>query len=315
MARYSSPRSPRPSGNAGGRPGDDPMAQQLPLVSGQWLLGWLLGIFGGGLMLVYLTLCLLFWQGQWQILFQRTQPVSAAAASIAASKEQVLFDTTESGQPRLSGSFLVPVNSAAGRTVLYLPDTSSIGFARTTRDLAAITATGVRSFAFNYRGMIEGQPDHPSESTSTEDTEAAWQFLTSTRHIVPTTIVIYGTGIGATLAAQLAAHHPEAAGLILDQPSLPALDLFHADPRSRWMPVRLLTRDRFNLIMPLQAASQPKLLLLPAASSQIIRHCAEVAKDPKLIVDLPAAASAANRTRQDALKRFLDELPASPERK
>ena len=321
MARYSSPRSPRPAGapasrsrRAGGQPGDDPMAQQLPLVSGKWLLLWLLAIFGGGLALVYLTLCLLFWQGQWQILFHRTQPVMSAAASIPGFREQVLFDTSESGQPRLSGVFLTPADSRSGRTVLYLPDTSTAAFEKTKQDLSALTTTNFRSFTFNYRGMVTGQPDHPSGATSSEDTEAAWQFLTSTRHIPPAAIVIYGTGLGAALAAQLAARHPEAAGLVMDEPSLPALDLFRADPRSHWMPVRLLTHDRFDPADSIATAPQPKLLLLPADADPVLRHYAQVAKAPKLIVDLPGAPSAGT-AKQEALKRFLDELPPALERK
>ena len=156
--------------------------------------------------------------------------------------------------------------------------------------------------------MVTGQPAHPSEAASVEDSEAAWQYLTGTRHILPSNIVIYGAGLGVALAAQLAAHHPEAVGLIIDQPSLPALDLFRADPRSHWMPVRLLTHDRFDSASPLATAPQPKLLLLPADADPAIRHYAQVAKAPKWIVDLPGASSA-DTARQEALKRFLDELP------
>ncbi len=304
MNRYASPRSPA------GRPANDPLAQQLPLVSGKWLLFWLSGIFGGGLVLVYLTLCLLFWQGQWQILFQRTQPVAVSAASLPGTREQVLFDTSESGKPRLGGIFITPpaTQPATSRTILYLPDPSSTGQEKTLQDLHFLAEANVRIFAFDYRGVVTGQPQHPSEISTTEDAEAAWQYLTGTRHTLPASIVFYGAGLGASLAARLAASHPEAAGLVMDQPSAPALDLFNADARSRWMPVRLLTHDRFDPTTSLRTATQPKLFLLPAGAPASVRLYAQLATPPKLIVDLSGTAAATNTTRQAAFRRFLNTL-------
>ena len=47
----------------------DPLAQQQPLVSGRWLASAILGVVAFAALCAYLTLCLLFYQGQWQVVF------------------------------------------------------------------------------------------------------------------------------------------------------------------------------------------------------------------------------------------------------
>ena len=303
-SRKPKPKQPRPP---------SPLDQQLPLVSGRWLAWSLLGIFGGGLLLVYLTLCLLFWQGQWQILFLRTTPVSAIQSTSpdAAAIKTVQFDMTEAGHPQLTGIFVSPPADRpySGKTVLYLPSTSANAASRTSETLHLLQQIGIAAFTFNYRGSVtdpmtrEGATIHPSEQLATEDTEAAWHYLVDTRHLSPGSIVIYGEGLGASLAAEAVARHPEAAGLVLDHPLPTALELLDADPRSRLMPVRLLTHDRFDPTIALGSAKQQKLFLLDDKNAAGKRYAA-LAADPKLIV-YPGTDSSAI---QGALKRFLDEL-------
>ena len=308
MARYSSPRSPKATTtNARPRPNPDPLAQQAPLVSAKWLLWSLAGIFGGGLLLVYLTVCLLFWQGSWQILFQPSLPVSALLSGPdAKGRELVQFDTTETGQPQLQGLFLKTTEGSpyANRTILYLPGTKADASTITNATLGALQEIGIGAFTFNYRGLGAERKQHPSEELATEDTEAAWRYLVETRHVPATSIVFYGRGLGASLAAEASRRHPDAAGLVLDDPSPTALELLHADARSNWLPIGMLTHDRFDPVAALAASKQPKLFLLHAGNAAGKRYAA-VATAPKLIV-YPGASPTA---RQDALRRFLGEQP------
>jgi dienelactone hydrolase len=311
MARYASPRSPKSKEGKPERPRPypDPLAQQAPLVSARWLLWSLAGIFGGGLALVYLTLCLLFWQGNWQILFSPVHPVSVLGAAAAGSfrVKEVRFAPNRGGQPTLDG-FLIPATDGsayADRTVLYAQDTTLAGHEHTAPTLGMLHQLGINIFAYDYRGFGQSENVHPSEKLATEDTEAAWQYLVNTRHIATGSIVIYGQGLGASLAAEAAARHPEAAGLILDSPLPTALALLRADPRSRLMPVRLLDHDRFDPTGALAKAKQPKLFLLDSQNAAGKGYAAAAA-NPKLIV-YPGSDPLA---KQAALKRFLDEQHA-----
>ena len=308
MVRYASPRSPKakPSKPERPRPYPDPLAQQAPLVSAKWLLWSLAGIFGGGIALVYLTLCLLFWQGNWQILFSPVHPVSVLGAAAAGSfrVKEVRFASNRGGQPTLDG-FLFPATEGAAyanRTVLYAQDPALTGHEHTAPTLVSLHELGINIFAYDYRGFGQSENMHPSEKLATEDTEAAWQYLVNTRHIAPGSIVIYGQGLGASLAAEAAAHHPEAAGLVLDTPQPTALEILTSDPRSRLMPVRLLDDDRFDPTAALASAKLPKLFLLDHHNAAG-EHYGAAAADPKLIV-FPGADPS---TKQAALRRFLDE--------
>ncbi len=310
MARsFPRDRSPRPRNKANPRStsrADDPLALQLPLVSGRWLLWSLLGVFGGGLALVYLTVCLLFWQGQWQILFHPAHPPAQDPPGV----EDVRFGTSEAGQTRLHGWLLnaQPGTPAAGFTILYLHAMTIGSLSGTATDLEALHSLGVNLFAFDYSGFGESQDVRPNEQRASADTEAAWQYLTGTLHVPPASVVLYGEGLGASLAADAAARHPDTAGLVLDAPSPTALQIFRADPISRWIPLWLLVHDRFDPRASLKSAKQPKLFLLPDTAEQAGSHYALLAASPKRVVRLPAGQQA-SRFRLDALRSFLSQLP------
>jgi len=289
---------------------NNPLAQQQPLVSGRWLAASLVCIFGGGLALVYLTSCLLFWQGQWQILFHPSHTITHTPATLGLAFDELHFATTETGQPRLDGWYLPVEDTApyASSTVLYLHSMESGSLSDALPELAALHQLGVNVFAFDYRGFGKSEPAHPTEKLATEDVDAAWQYLIETRHLLGSSIVFDGKGLGASLAAEAAARHPEAAAVILDSPSPTALELLRKDPRSHWMPVRLLAHDRFDPREALGHLKQPLLFLLPAPPADGPgRRYAERASDPKMIVSLPS--SGAEKYRLEALQRFLDDLP------
>ena len=93
---------------------------------------------------------------------------------------------------------------------------------------------------------------HPSEARVYDDADAAWNYLTDIRHLEPSSIILYGTGLGATIAAETALRHHESPALILENPAPPALSLVAADSRTSVLPVRLLFRDRFEIGPKLQ---------------------------------------------------------------
>ncbi len=121
-----------------------------------------------------------------------------------------------------------------------------------TAQLKTLHSLGINIFAFDYRGFGQSVNTHPSETRVYEDADAAWNYLTDTRHLDPRSIILYGAGLGATIAAETAIRHHESPALILENPAPPALSLIAADSRTSVLPVRLLFRDRFEIGPKLQ---------------------------------------------------------------
>jgi uncharacterized protein len=226
----------------------NPLAQQQPLVGGRWLLYAILGVVALAGVCAYLTLCLLFYQGQWQIVFHPSRSITSTPATVGVKYDDVRFDFTGTGQPQLAG-WWIPAESGAGyagRTLLFLHDGRG-SLSDVTAQLKTLHSLGINIFAFDYRGFGQSADFHPSEDHVYEDADAAWNYLTDIRHIDQKSIVIYGAGLGATIATETAIRHPESSALVLENPAPPALSLIAADSRTSILPIRWLFRDRFEI--------------------------------------------------------------------
>jgi len=264
-------------------------------------VGWLVKAFSAvvlaAVVCIYLTLCFLYYRGQWQFVLHPTR----ATGEPAASTNPIHFAPNDAGQPQLTGQWLTA--QAEGRygrlTILFLPsgDGSLVNSAET---VVALQGLGLNVFAFDYRGYGFSANLHPSQQRMTEDTEAAWRYLTTTRGVSPATIIPYGVGVGVSLAAHLAATHPEIPALILDSPHADLLDFARRESPSL-LPVRLLFRETFPLAEPISGLRTPKLLLADAGTANPAAFA--TAADPKLTVFLP---SRTGLLFDQAMERFLD---------
>jgi len=257
----------------------------------------------GGVVLValvcsYLTLCLLYRRGQWQIVLHPTHK----NASAASSADIVRFGPDESAVPQLVGRWLqaAPGSRYGAITVLFLPsgDGSLADSDATLRELQTL---GLNVFAFDYRGYGLSTATHPSEQKMIADTQSAWNYLTGLRGIPARQIIPYGVGVGASLAARLAADHPEIPALILVSPRTDLLEAARRDPRSSLIPAWLLFNQRFPLADPLSKLSTPKLLFSTTPDPHPPSF--KTAADPKISVVLP---SLSGPMYQQAITRLLD---------
>jgi pimeloyl-ACP methyl ester carboxylesterase len=275
------------------------------VVSPVWLIKAIALTILAALLCGYLTFCLLFYQGQWQLVLHPTR-TSASPTSIAGIPfELIRFSPDESATPQLTG-WWIP-SAPGGRydtiTILFLPDgngslTNSIPI------LASLHNLGLNIFAFDYRGYGQSATGRPSQQSMTEDADSAWQYLTTTRALSAQHIVPYGTGVGTSLATRLGANHNTIPALILDTPRADLLDVAIRDPRASLLPVRLLFHERFPLAEPLTTLRTPKLLLSRTTSpDQTFLH----ASDPRFTVEL---ASPSAVLYNQSLTRFLDQYVA-----
>ena len=283
-----------------------------PVVDPTWLLKALAATLLAALICAYASLCFLFYEGQWQIVLH-PQRTSASPSSIGGSPyELVRFGPDAPATPQLTGWWIPAAPNAhfAQSTVLFLPGANG-SLADSIPTLSALHGLGINLFAFDYRGYGQSAKTHPSQQNMTQDAESAWIYLTASRHIAGQRIVPYGRGVGASLAAHLAASHPSIPALILDSPQSDLLDVALHDPRSRLVPARLLFHERFPLIGPLATLRTPKLLIFQANASGESPEAFRTAADPKTTVELPAHSEALySQAVGRFLNRYLAQKPA-----
>jgi pimeloyl-ACP methyl ester carboxylesterase len=265
------------------------------------------------------TLCLLFWQGSWQLLYHPTSAVTRTPASLGLPFDPVGFATTEAGQPQLKGWWIPAAPDApyARYTVLYLHGQDG-NLGDTVDDLVTLHAIGLNILAFDYRGYGQSQFAHPTEARWREDADWALQYLRATRHIAANTILLDGKNLGANLALEVGARHPELAGIVLEQPlDSPASTIFN-DPRAHLVPAHLLVSDRFESTPPAVALRLPSLWFLespplidspPLAADRLpaIPAAFPAVTAPKMLVWL-SPKDTAKKDFKTALSRWLDDL-------
>ena len=300
-------------GRAGKRPGAE--AAGAPRVSGRWLVSAVALTIGAAALFAWLVLCLLFWQGSWQLLYHPAAAVERTPAGMGLTFDPVALATTEAGEPRLRGWWVpaAPGAAASRFTVLFLHGQNG-NLGDTVDALARLHAAGVNVLAFDYRGYGQSQFARPSEAHWRQDAEWALAYLEGTRHIDPATIVLVGTGLGANLALEAAAGHPELAGVVLDAPVAAPVSAIFDDARARLVPAHLLVRDRYDLDAAAAAVRIPVLWLERAAppasgGSQHDPEAYERVAVKKMLVWLSSPGDA-DKQEKDALARWLDELPA-----
>jgi pimeloyl-ACP methyl ester carboxylesterase len=304
MPRPTPTRSPKPDKRK------VPTPNPPEVVSPVWLvkaiaLTILVALFCG-----YLTLCWLFYQGQWQLVLHPTR-TSASPTSIAGIPyELIRFGPDESAIPQLTGWWVSsdPGGCYAHITILFLPDGNG-SLADSIPTLASLHKLGVNVFAFDYRGYGQSAAARPSQQGMIRDADSAWQYLTTSRAIPAKQIIPYGTGVGTSLATRLAGAHYDIPALILDAPRADLLNVAIRDPRATLIPARLLFHERFPLAEPLTTLHTPKLLLSRATA---LDQTFLTASDPKLTVELTSPSAV---LYSQSLTRFLDQyvaLPSSP---
>jgi pimeloyl-ACP methyl ester carboxylesterase len=282
-----------------------------PTVSGRWLLAAVSIALLGAALCAWGALCLLFWQGSWQLLYHPTSAVTRTPAAVGLAFDTVAFASTESGEPRLKGWWITAAPDARF-TVLYLHGQDG-NLGDSLDALAALHALGLNVFAFDYRGYGQSQFQRPSEALWREDAEWALQYLTETRHIAAGTIILGGKNLGANLALELAAAHPELAGVVLESPLDTPMNAVFNDPRARLVPAHLLVRDRFDTD---QAAAALKISSLwfeatiPPGQIGLPDNPPAFRKvaPPKVLVWLNSTRDSTKDTA-NALARWLDDLP------
>jgi len=170
----------------------------------------------------------------------------------------------------------------------------------------ALLETGVNVLGFDYRGYGRSG-GRPSEAGTYLDAQAAHAWLRQ-RGFPATNIIAYGESLGGAVATELAVREP-LAGLVLQSTftSIPDIgaELFP------WLPVRRLSRIRYDTLAKLPGLRVPVLVLHSRSDTLIPFQHGErlfaAAHQPKLFHEV---AGDHNDTLESGRRRLLDGLHA-----
>ena len=284
-----------------------------PTISVRWLATALVIVVLAAAACAWGTLCFLFFQGSWQLLYHPSIAVTRTPASGGMAFESVGFATDPAGQPQLHG-WWIPKENAGRFTAIYLHGADG-NLGGSVDALSLLHGAGLNIFAIDYRGYGQSRSKHPSETTWREDAESAIAYLTGTRHIASQSIVLVGKDLGANLALEAAAAHSELGGVLLNAPMEFPVNAIFNDPRARLVPAHMLAKDRYDLNAPAVDLRVPSLWLLwtPAqvSANEDKPQAYQNVQARKSLVWLTNSPDA-EKNYYIALTRWLGDLSAMP---
>jgi pimeloyl-ACP methyl ester carboxylesterase len=142
-----------------------------------------------------------------------------------------------------------------------------------------------------------------------DDAVSVMRYLTDTRHIPASHLVVFGEGLGSMPALHAANTAPGVTAIILDNPRMSQLSVFQSDPRTKILPLKLLVRDDFSLEDELAQFKATKLIIASIGTQQSSSDAHAVfaaAGDPKTFLDLPVTDTVSGQF-SESVERFLDE--------
>ncbi|MBU0714492.1 MAG: alpha/beta hydrolase [Verrucomicrobia bacterium] len=200
---------------------------------------------------VYVGLCILLFFRQSHMVYFPLVPVMQKPSDVGLAYESVALMTAD--DTRLAGWY-VPCEGARGTVLMCHGNGGNIG--DRLHPISLFHGLGLNVLVFDYRGYGEST-GKPSEEGTYQDARAAWQYLTEKRNTPPDKIVVFGRSLGGAVAAGLVERITPAA-LILEATFTSIPDM--GARLYPWLPIRLLSRYRYNTLARLEQIHCPVLI-------------------------------------------------------
>ena len=229
----------------------------------------------------------------------------ATPAAVGLAYEDVALQTVD--DIRLHAWFIPAENPRA--TVLFCHGNAG-NISHRLDSIRLLHSLGLQVLIFDYRGYGKSE-GRPSEKGTYRDVDAAWHYLREVRGLTEAGIIIFGRSLGAAVAADLASRTRPAA-VILESAFTSVPDM--AAGIYPWLPVRLLSRYRYDNLGKVARIARP-LLLVHSRQDEIIpfAHGERLfgrAREPKQFLELTGGHNDAFQSSRKAythgLKSFLD---------
>ena len=207
-------------------------------------MGWLLN-----LLLLVAAVLLLVWVFQRSLIYFPFGLVPSLERQGLNRAEQVSFQTDDG--LTLNGWFIPSQTAEPVWTVIVFNGNAG--------------HRGYQVLLFDYRGY-GGNPGSPTESGLVADATAARRYLLNRADTKNTRLAYFGESLGASVAIELAVHHPPAA-LVLRSPFTSLVDV--GKIHYPFLPVQWLLTDRFTALDHVSEITCP-VLIVAGDNDQIV---------------------------------------------
>ncbi|MEL6813997.1 MAG: alpha/beta fold hydrolase [Cyanobacteria bacterium J06598_3] len=156
---------------------------------------------------------------------------------------------------------------------------------------------GFNVLVVEYRGyglsdQVNSHPgedgDFPTERTFYEDAEAALRYLKTTWDIPDKEIFVYGHSLGGAIGINLAVHHPDLAGLIVQNTFTTMADVVARSAYAGWFPVSAILNQHFPSLQRVRDLKMPLLFIHATGDRKIPVEMGEqlyaAAPEPKTLL-------------------------------
>lgn len=201
--------------------------------------------------------------------------------SLGLVSNRVSLSSTDGA--RITG-IVIPAADTSAQWLLYLHgNAGNVTSSVLPQFYARWHALGLNILAIDYRGFGESESRAPDEKGTYADARAAYEWLRATSGVPPERIILYGHSLGAGIATELALH-VQAAGLIIEGAFTSVPD--RGAEIYPWIPVRAISRQRFENIEKIGKVAMPKLMMhasdddiVPYAHGQRLYEAAHAPKE------------------------------------
>lgn len=229
----------------------------------------------------YLAVVLLVYFGQSHLVYFPQQQISQTPKKIGLDYTSVHIATSDG---EMLHGWWVPVPDAKGTVLFFHGNAGNIS--HRLDYLAMFKQLGYNTLLLDYRGYGQSSGT-PSEIGTYLDAQAAWRYLTETKGIAPTRVVLYGESLGGAVAARLAVQ--EKPGLLVLASAFTSVPNLAAEIYP-FLPVRWITRFQYNTLESLQSVTCPVFIahspqdeIIPFAHGQ---QLFQTASEPKKFLTL-----------------------------
>lgn len=250
---------------------------------------------------VYVGLCAWLFFYQSRMIYFPLGKVQSNPSDAGLAYEPISLMTSDGVS--LAGWY-VPCGNARGTALMCHGNGGNIG--DRLHPIGLFHELGLNVLIFDYRGYGESA-GKPSEEGTYRDAFAAWQYLVEKRNTPPDRIVVFGRSLGGAVAAALAERVTPAA-LILEATFTSIPDM--GKNIYPWLPIRLLSRYRYDTIARLERIRCPALIahsrdddMIPFEHGQ---RLFAAAREPKTFFELTGNHNEGEVLTSPAYRQALD---------
>jgi pimeloyl-ACP methyl ester carboxylesterase len=217
-----------------------------------------LSIGAVAIVVVYAAACTYMWATQLDHVFEPELLLQTTPDRLGMKFEELRIPVGSGADRGELQAWWIPAGQPNAPTLLYLHGNyRNIG--NNLEHTLRLHNLGFNVLLSDYRGYGKSSGGRPNEAKVYQDAEAAWQYLLKQRGVKPQQAFIYGHSLGGAIAIDLAMHHPEAAGLIIESSFTSTVEMGKlAYP---FLPVDWLLDQRFDALKKISRLKIPVLLI------------------------------------------------------